>query len=719
MKKLKHQDLMTLYREGIDADDIIYSEQRSNLMMVAGNHYAKKNSRFWSRVRDSREVSQDQKIRLVKNHVQRICKIYENNILTLVPTVAVMPNNDNELQDQKAAELHQAVWMDIKKKHNFNDRLREYVQDFVRIGEAAVKIFWDENKGVFKGYEQRTDPLGSPEFDEMGKPIPDKEKPVFSGDLCFERIFGFNLFRAREAKSMDESWFLGYRKMIDADELKARVGDDEEKQKLVQVSRDETYLIFDGQNTNYGTAENQCLLLEFYIRPCMVYPKGYYFICTNLGVLWEGELPMGVFPIIYTGFDEVPTNPRHHAIIKTIRPYQAELNRSASKIAENQITLGDDKLLIQAGSKLAQGGTLSGVRAISYAGSTPTILAGRSGDQYMGYMQQQIVEMYQVANVAEDLESKTPVQADANAQLFLSMEQKKKYVVYSNKIQKFISDIAEVSLNMNREYIGEDALIACIGRSEFVNIAEYKNSTPLNYQIKLDPATEDQETRFGKQLFFNTIMQYVGSNLDPKDIGKIIRLSPYVNNQEMFSDLTLDYDNATNLILSLDRGKPLTPSRYDNPEYLVKRLVSRMRKADFDFLPPDVQQLYAQAYQMLIDLGEEQQRKIQEAAQGYIPMSGMAVVCDLYVPDPNNSSKTMRARVPYDSLTWLLKKLEAQGTNQAALMQQQQTVLSDVASQLVSHQSQPQQPLQQQPQNESQNQIQGMQPQINPQLAGQ
>lgn len=711
MKRLKHQDLMSLYKEGTDADSVIYSEQRSNLMMVAGNHYAKKNSRFWSRVRDNKEMSQDQKIRLVKNHVQRICKIYENNILTLCPTVAVSPKNGSELQDQKSAELHQSVWTDIKKRHNFDDRVREFVQDFVRIGESAVKIYWDDMKGEFKGYSQKVDPLGQPEVDEMGQPIADKEKPIFSGDIVFERIFGFNLFRAREAKSMDESWFIGLRKMVDVEELKARIGDDEEKLKMVQVSADETYLIFDGQNTSYGSQDHQCLLLEMYIKPNACYPKGYYFVYTNQGVLWEGELPMGVFPIIYSGFDEVPTNPRHHSIIKVIRPYQAELNRASSKIAEAQITLGDDKLLIQAGSKIAQGGTLAGVRAVTYAGAMPTVLPGRSGDQYLGYMQQQIQEMYQVANLQEDLEVKQ-VQTDPNTQLYLSMEQKKKYVVYSNKVQKFLSKICEVALDINRLYIQEDALIACIGRSEYVNITEYKNSSPLNYQISLDPAVEDQETRYGKQIFFNTIMQYVGSKLDPKDIGKLVRISPYANNEEAFSDLTMDYDNGTNIILSLDRGKPITPNPKDDPAYMIKRISNRMRKADFEFLSDEVKASYQQIYDMYVQIEADEKQKIQEAALGFIPMSGMAVVCDLYVPDPNNSSKTMRARVPYDSLTWLLKRLEEQGASQAGLMEQQQGVIADIAERLVKQRPQPQQQMAAQTE-------QSVQPSITPQIAGQ
>lgn len=688
-KRLKHQDLVSLYREGEQADSQIYSEQRSNLMLVAGNHYSKKNSRHWARIRDSREISQEQKIRLTKNHIQRICKLYENNILSFAPDVAVLAKNESELQDQKAAELNNSVWQDIKSRHNFKDRIRELVQDYVRIGEACVKVYWDEMKGEFKGYEQEVDELGQPAMDEAGNPVPNKSKPIFSGDLVFERIFGFNMFRAKEAKSMDESWFVGHRKMVDVDELKARIGNDEEKLKYVQVSQDETYLIFDGQNTGYGTVQNQCLLLEVFIKPCANYPKGYYYIYTNVGILWEGELPFGIFPIVYVGFDEVPTNPRHHSLIKVIRPYQAELNRTASKIAETQITLGDDKLLIQAGSKITQGGMLPGVRAVTYAGQQPTVLPGRAGDQYLNYMQQQIEEMYMVVNLSEDIQEKQ-TQIDVTAQLFQSIDQKKKYSIYSNKFERFLAALCGLSLDTNKNYVSDDALIPVIGRSEFVNIPEYKSTQPLFYQIKLEPSTEDMESRVGKHLMLTNMLQYVGSNLDPKDIGKLMRLSPYANKEQALDDLTLDYDNANNIILSLDRGKYMAPNPSDDPAYLLKRITNRTRKADFQYLSPEIQQMYAQVYEELVMIQTEQQRKIQEAALGYIPMAAAAVPCDYYVPDPNNSSKVMRARVPSDSLGWLLSRLDEQGFNQKMLANQQQGTQAAIAEQLL--QSPPQQP---------------------------
>jgi hypothetical protein len=678
MKKLDHNELMRLYKDGEQADNHLYAEQRSNLLLVAGSHYARKGSRFWNRVRDDNRLSEEQKIRLTLNHIQRICKIYENNIISYAPSVAPIPKNGNELQDQKAAELAHSVWKDVKSRHRWNDKVREVVQDFCRVGEVFHKIYWDENKGKIVDYAPMVDELGQPMLDPMGQPQKDPSKPIFSGDFVFERIFGFNVFRAKEAKSMQDSWFIGYRKMVNIDDLRARIGDDPEKQEMIEASRDETYLIFDGNGSNYDRSENECLLLEFYIRPSNVFPNGYYFICTNKGVLWEGELPFGVFPIIYAGMDEIPTSPRHYSLIKQLRPIQGEINRSISQVATHQITLGDDKLAVQAGTKVANGGLQPGVRVLTYSGAPPTILPGRTGDQYIPYIEKMIEQFYVAANLQEEL-AENPTNLDPYTMLFMSIQQKKKFSVYTSKIEQYLIDFCEKTLELAKQYYTENNLVPAIGRSELINISEFKNTSPLFYQIKLEPGTEDMETRLGKQLTFNQIMQYVGSNLDPKDIGKIIRTSPYANNDLASEDLTMDFDNATNMILALDRGQYLEPNMYDDKKYLIKRLATRTRKADFKFLSPEIQSMYQQVIQQLMDMDAEEQRKIQEAAAGFIPMSGMAVVCDIYVPDPNNSSKTMRARVPYDSLTWLLKRLEEQGASQQSIMQQQQAIVAQTA----------------------------------------
>lgn len=687
--EMKVADLMQLYRESESADNKVFAEQRSNTLLVAGNHYSKNSSKFWNRIRDDRGLTQEQKIRITKNHIQRICKIYEGNILTHSPSVSILPRNESELQDQKVAELNNSVWQYIKETHRFGEMIRYLVQDYVRIGEACLKITWDPSKGILKGYEQQVEEgTGVPLTDEMGSPILDKTKPVMSGDFSLERVFGFNLLRDRSAKTMHESPYLTTRKMVAVSHLKKLVAGDDEKLKAIKETTDQTYRILDSNTGTYVDAKGQCLYLETYFKPCAEYPNGYFYHFVDGAILFEGELPFGIFPVHFVGFDEIPTQPRCYSIIKVARPYQAEVNRCGSKIAENQITLGDPKLLIQAGTKITNGGFLPGVRAVQYAGTPPQILNGANGEQYLGYMQSQIDEMYVACNLQEEVEEK-PQTLDPYTELFKNIKQKKKYASYAEKFGEFLCQSVETILNLAKEYLDETTLIPMIGRSEYANIAEFKNSDKLCYKIKVVQSTEDIETQMGKQLTLNQVLQYVGAQLDKNDIGRLIRMSPFVNKEQILEDLTLDFDMATNDILALDRGEFVPPQPYQNHKYMLRRLASRMSKGDYRFLPPQIQDLYNQKVIAHRDAEAQEIEAIKKANSDLIPTGGYMVACDFYIQtNAQDPSKTQRVRLPSEAIQWLLDRMQAQGATQDALQQVQQGMLAQLADRMIASQPQ-------------------------------
>lgn len=680
--RLKVTDLNQMYLDGETADHELFAEQRSNILLVAGEHYSRRNSRYWNKLRQSRDLSDDQKIRLTKNHIHRITRNYVNNIVTYAPGVAVVAKNENEIQDQKAAELNDSVWQDIKQRHKINEKISNWANDFVDIGECFVKIFYDPNLGKLKGYEQEVDENGVAQFDTGGNPVA-SDRAVFSGDIVYERLYGFNILRPKEAKSFGECQWLMLRKMVSKKLLKKQYDGQEDKLKFIQESSDQTYKIFEGTRITYSdTSKDEVLVMETYMRPGPEYPSGYFFIHTKEGILEEGELPFGLFPIKYVGWDEIQTSPRSRGIIKQLRPYQAEVNRSASKMAEHQVTLGDDKLLIQNGTKLSQGGILPGVRGVTYTGMTPTILAGRSGDQYLSYMQSQIAEMYDIADMEFDSQEKENAQVDPYTLLFQSLRNKKKFSLYAQKFENFLVEICEMSLEIAKYYFDESMLIPAIGKREYINMPEFKNSNKLCYQIKLLPQTDDIESKMGKQMVLQHLIQYAGTALGPEQMGKIIKMMPYANDKEIFDDLTIDYDNARNDILAMDRGQYRPPNKYDNHEYMVKKLVNRMKQPDFFFLNPMIQQMYEQKKTDHEQALAQQTKEIQMAEAGFIPTGGYMVVCDIYVADPANPEKTRRARIPYEALNWLLEKLESQGSSQEQLGSQDPQVQADIAGML-------------------------------------
>lgn len=663
-------DLNTLYRESETCDKDLLSEMRTNLQLVSGDHYNRQGSRYWNRIREAKQLAPEIRLRITKNHIGKITKMYINSIQTHSPGVSIVPKNESEIQDQKAAEQHQAVWQDIKHRHKIQKKIRTWIKDYVEIGEVCTKVFWDPDAGVQIGWEPEVDEMGQPlkSPDQMhpltGQLIPGQmqpsDRPVMSGDLVFETIHGFDLRRDTNIKNMDDAPWLGYAKMVPMKELQARYADTPQA-KYIQESSIDTFRVFEGSNNSYKNTKDLTQVREFYYKPCSEFPNGYFYIFTELGILEEGELPFGIFPIVYEGFDEITTSPRHYSIIRQLRPYQIEINRAASKVAEHQITVGDTKVFLLSGSKPSSGVNRPGIRYESITGQAPVVVPGQVGEQYIPYIDSQIREMYQVADLADEID-KDPTQIEAYALLFRSLKQKKKFVLYAEKFEGFLVDVAHLSLSLMKKYAPPQLFVSMVGKNEQVNVAEFKSSDDLKWQIKVEPQVDDIETKFGKQLVLNNIIQYAGNNVDPKDLGMFIRMSPYLNNERMLSKFTADWDNAQNDILALDRGEYPSPQRYENHEYLLEALTNRLKQPDFRFKPPQIQMLYAKKIQEHEQAVALKAQQLQMAESGFIPTTGFQVACDFYVPDPKNPQSSKRVRVPSDALQWVLKKIEDQGT---------------------------------------------------------
>lgn len=689
---LSNEKLNKLYHESEEVDKSLFSEQRSNLLMIAGEHYNNKRRRqYVNRIRNTTSMSDDQKLRLTKNHIAKIHALHANNITSTTPGVMLLPANEKELQDNKTAELNNKVWDYGKRKMHFREKVRRFAEDFTGIGEVACKMYFDPYKGKVIGYESKLVPLPVPLIDEMsgemiteaeltdemGNPVPDHTKPVFEGDICIERIFGFNLLRPQEAKCMDDARFLIIRKMVNVQDLRDKYKDNEEKLKVIEETKDDTFLVFDGQSAKYTKSKHEVMVLEFYFKPCMEYPEGYFYIKTEAGILEEGVLPYGIYPIKYKGFMEVQTSPRSHSILKHLRPYQVEINRAASAIATHQITLGDDKLVGNTMGKVEQGGVLPGVRFIKVnAGGDLKVLPGRSGEQYLPYLQNQIAEMYDVAMLREEAID-AEVTADMMVNLFRSMKQKKKFSVYIEKFEEFLGDICETYLELARVYMSDEELINAFGKDEAVNLAEFRHSDPQRYRVKVEPQTDDIDTVMGKQIMLNHTLQYVGANLDNQQIGKILKAMPFANGDKAFDDFTIDEENAENIMLAIERGEQPILNRYDNHKYIISKLTHRMRQADFQLLHPEIQMLYQATLQQHEQLEAQIQLEIQRAQAGFIPTGGYTVKADFYVT--TEDGKTKRAEFPYEALAWLQQQLTAQGMTQEALQQMNEGALADLA----------------------------------------
>jgi len=682
MKQYKIEELNKLHQDAKSLDKEAVAEMRSNILLIAGEHYSKRlQDAISMRSRTTGQSQEAYRLRITKNLLHRAHRLYVNAILSQAPGIAITPRNQTELQDQKSAELNQSVWDYAKDKYKINAFIREMASDFCGIGECIVKIFFDPTKGSLKGYEPQTDEFGNIVADEMGQPIADKEKPAFSGEFVFERIYAQNVFRDPSCTKMKDARWIGVEKLENTDSLKQRYKDDKKKQGYLEQSNEE-FVVFDTAKNGYGKEKNQTLLLEYYFKPCAEYPNGYFYITTKAGVLEEGELPFGIFPIVWQGFDEHPTKPRASSFVKVARPWQAEINRASSQVALHSVTIGEDKLLYQAGTTVAQGSLLPGVRGITYQGQAPTILPGRTGEQFFQYIAIQEQEMNR-ALMLDVLNEEKQANLDPMSLLFKSMSQSQKFNFYSTKFGEFLVEMAELFLELAKKYLEGDELIAAVGRSEAINITEFKATTKLNHQIKVQEQNDTIETKLGKQLVMNHLLQYVGQQMNREDIGKLICEMPFGNWQESFSDFTLDSKNVKNDFLAMERGEQPMVSENDNSQYILKQVAKRKKERDFKLLSPQVQQLYAMYEQYHQQKLAKEAAALKAAQSEFVPVGGAMIACDMYVPQEDPQKAPKRVRVPYQALDWLVKLLEKQGAGLDALESMNQAQMAQLSQQLL------------------------------------
>ena len=680
MPEYKIEDLNQNYDDAKHADRMIYAEMRSNILLSAGEHFTKKNTVWWNRIRTSTEVNDSQKMRITKNWIHKYLRLYTNSIFSKAPGATCKPANDTELQDQKSAELNNKVLKYSKRKYKWKSIIRRQVDDYCRIGEVCMKIFWDPDKGDVKGYEALVSETGEPLFDEMGQPVPDESKPILAGGFTFERIFGYQLFRDQHAKDMKESAWLGVEKLYPLKMMKARYANDPEKLKMLVESHDE-FVVFDSSKLSYSREKDQVSIREFYWRKCKEYPEGYYYITTESGILHEGPLPFGVFPLFWAGFDEHPSTPRATGFIRVVRPWAAEVNRASSQIALHQVTLSDDKVLYQTGSKVAQGALLPGVRGITYQGQPPTILPGRTGQQYYEYVDRQVQEMEDVLLIDEISKDKV-ANMDPQTLLYRTMKQESYFSEYSDKFGDFLVDWHEGFLELAKNYMEDEELIEAIGKDEFGNIAELKNKKNQYYQIEVEQGSETIETKLGRHMTTIQTLQYVGKQMEREDIGKLLVNLPFGNWEDSFGDMMINEKNAKNDMLAMERGEMPPINSRDDSEYNLKAIGKRKKERDFRMLSEQVQMLYQKYEQIHLMKIKKEAEDIKKAQSEFIPTDGAMVGVDMYLPQDDPEKAPKRARIPYGAVEWLVQQLESQGRSLETLENMNQGQMAQLAGSL-------------------------------------
>ena len=665
-------ELNEMFQRAESAFKSHFSEIRTNILLESGFHHPKYDRGAAARSAIFREMPAQKKIRITANHTQYITKFISNSIQNRAPDGGIFPRNEKELADRKSAELNESVYVSLKDKEDLTAVYAQQIRDLVITGECHLKVFYDPYAGEFLGYEEDGEESDPEDEDESyeGEEAPEKVRiketrtPRFRGKIVFERVPGYRMFSDPDATSLRDRQKCCIQKFFPREKLLAKYRGDKRKTDIIKNSSSQKSHWFDAFTGIYSeNGGDDVEIREWYFQPScepgMEY--GWFAYTTDIGILEQGPLPDGmcIFSQVY---DECPDSDRGYSVIRTAKPFQLEINRAAAAAITESIVLGHSTVLYPAGEKPTTTAIGNGLKGLQYHSvNPPTVLPGQTGQNYIDYMLQKIDELYKICQVPMADEDKNASGTnDAIAMLGRSLRDKMRFSLYGEKIESHIIKIIEYSLKLARRYMKDDEVIPIVGKTEAVNIAEFRNTSPQEYQIRVKPRSDDFSSTLGKSIQLQWVLQYAGSQLPPEAIAAVVRELPFLNIEGFMKDMTVFKDQADAIILSLDRGEVPFFFERTNHEYMINRLTTRMNEADFPLLPQNVQLNYLDRLQLHDQVMVQQQQAAAAATSGFIPSGGGMVSADYYITTPEG--KQQRVRLPYEAIDWLVKKLAEQGT---------------------------------------------------------
>ena len=647
------QKLNEKFEQGRRADETIFGEMRGGLLLYSGRHNPKDRSGAANSVTNfrvyghiSRDGKGENRLQIVDNHVPRVADVYINEIMSAVPDIIVNPAEGGDIRASRLAEMNQAVWKEHKKKiGKYQMHIYDEAQTFVTVGEVAVKIYWDDEKEWLK------------------------EEPVSP----------FDLVRAPGSKRLEDSPWLIQTSVYTKQEFQEAYGKKLAEQLASQggglnegeSQGPKSHMIFKTSEREYSELD-AVEVKEFYLRPNKKYPQGYFVFFTENKLLQEGPLPGGIFPIVTTRCLTTPGLPRGHSFIRNIYNLQMEINRATSQDASNMIHFGDDKIVTNSNSSVQLDKKFKGISHLKVSTyndvkSAVMYLPSAGLPKYMEYIQNLIKKIDYKAHIVSTMEEKkNPRAGDISFVLYSRIKDKRKFALIGTRFEEYQKEKGRTVLALLRHYLNADDIIHSGNRQDTILIDDFKETSDIDYQFDINVGNSTPEEALGKQLQVQQALQYIGPNLNPMQIGLLLRATTLGDSPEIIDSFTANHDSAVQNLILLEKGVMPVITRTEDFAYKAERVAQRMNRPDFQQLPQQIQQLFHQFLQTCEQKLAEQERQKIMADKGLIPTTGYQVTCDFYTTKPGakGTPVTSKVKVPADALEWLLQAMEKQGSYQ-------------------------------------------------------
>lgn len=688
--KMSVNDVSRLITESINIDRDHCNEIIRCQKYFVGKHYKKDEKGFITAyVNNDFKNKQDDMHKKTINMIWRSSCDLQNKLASYKMSVTFTPRDGENIEAVMGARICNSILDQVRDSNCMDTEEKKLRHVVVNEGEGCLMWFFDTMKGNFlKTYSHKSSrkKITSKSFDKIVKAENDGTDletwssfnftPDYSGELVYKRIPNTNILRPPDCTNMDRAEWLGFYEIMNMRDLKLLVKDKNVWDYLLSSSRNMNLFTFNSMKNKY-TYKQPGLYQDvafIFFRPGGNLPRGYYFVHCNGIILFQGELPYGVFPIAYEGVYEKNDSPRHFGYPHNLIEPQQALNATKSKISNQKHKLGDTKILhsnnVKVGDLNVQGVTHIPVQDqgdLQNPNGKPFIheIKAKSGEEYVNIFNSEMesFRFMSKSNLLEDPlnTQKQKKSGDFLQQFFMSVKEKGSFNEYSDTYVSLLKKSAKIVVKLAKNYYDERNLVPLVKGQDAINVKNFKKIMDLDKLVKLDEQDDSIESKMGQHAIFQTLIQYGGKHFqeNPEQLGMLIKTAPLGNFEELYSNMTQPLKVAENVVLKVMNGVVPKPMPYQDYKIILAKLGSETLKPYYERLSEKEKAVYQKAIELYTQAEAELAQQIKAMEADEIPLTGMGVKVDLHTKDAD-TKRSQKVVIPQDAIEWLIQRAQQQ-----------------------------------------------------------
>lgn len=440
------------------------------------------------------------KERRVYNRISPLMDTRLANLMSVSYEMFVKPRT-GEAEDAAKAKISTKLLDYCQSNTNFTDQMNQLLQWAEICGTAFTVSYWDKNAGEVIAEMAVADDNGV----EM-PPV-----PIHIGDLAFGLLSPYEVFpESLTVQNIADQHDIITEQVFDVDTVRSVWGIDlpgESTEAYTITSQPNGTSGHGQQNNTFGisrvTREGCARVVTYYEKPTLLHERGRMIVVVGDRLVFHGELPAGIMPIVAYKSREVPGWFFGKSPIEALIPLQRSYNEIQNKIMDYVHVIVNAPMMAPEGSlDLDEVQSMGGIQAgdiIQYA-------PGRGEPHYLEYAPFPPLLTAQRDQIAQDMEYTAGVSqlmvygAAANSASGAALNTRReidmtRMSLTADNIRDGVIQTAKIWLKLNKEYSIGYRTVLIAGDDDMAGIVTWCSDDINSYDVEFSAENELRHSR--------------------------------------------------------------------------------------------------------------------------------------------------------------------------------------------------------------------------------